>query len=308
MATAEAGRLLASLASSALGDGATRAALPSSRRADLASEFTIFALYTVLLFAINWSLRFIVFEPIARSVMPQRASKKQRLKFAQAAMEAIFYSGFSLLGLAIVPSQPWVWPSSQWWDGFTAAGDPHGLMRDDLRCYYLLYTARYTQGVVSTLLEARRADFLEMLLHHSVTVVLCAASYAGGYVRVGAVVMFLLDPADIPLHFAKMCKYTGLAFVADRLFELFALMWLVMRLMMYPYVCWSAHVERVRFTDDAPTEMFCCVLLDVLLVLQFYWFSLLVKAAVKKMRTGTLDDVRSDDEDDEAEPEPKKTK
>ena len=120
--------------------------------------------------------------------------------------------------------------------------------------------------------------------------------------------MFLLDPADIPLHFAKMCKYTGLTFTADRLFELFALMWLVMRLMMYPYVCWSAHVERPMYTYNALPERIGTYLCDVLLVLQFYWFSLLVKAAVKKMRTGTLDDVRSDDEDDEAEPEPKKTK
>ena len=60
-------------------------------------------------------------------------------------------------------------------------------MRDDLRCYIILYTARYTQGVVSTLLEARRADFLEMLLHHSITVVLCVTAYFGGYGRVGVV-------------------------------------------------------------------------------------------------------------------------
>ena len=71
---------------------------------------------------------------------------------------------------------------------------------------------------------------------------------------------------------------------------------------------WSAHVERPMYTYNALPERIGTYLCDVLLVLQFYWFSLLVKAAVKKMRTGTLDDVRSDDEDDEAEPEPKKTK
>ena len=72
---------------------------------------------------------------------------------------------------------------------------------------------------------------------------------------------------------------------------------------------------------------------DILLVLQFWWFSLLLKAAhtaaarpyrtqqhlstwsvraqaaAKKMRTGTLDDVRSDDEDEVEEPAKKeKTK
>ena len=143
-------RLVAQLTASMKGGGAS---LPSSRMGSLGDELTIFALYTSVLFAFNWILRFVVFEPVARSVMPKRASKKQRLKFAQASMEAIFYTSFSVVGLVVVPSQPWMWPSSQWWDGFVAAGAPHGLMRDDLRCYYLLYTARYFQGVVSTLLE-----------------------------------------------------------------------------------------------------------------------------------------------------------
>ena len=202
-ATHEAARLLGQLSVSLQGGGAT---LPSRRKGGLEFELTIFALYAAALFAINWILRFVVFEPVARSVMPAGTKRKQRLKFAQAAMEAIYYTAFSFIGLVIVPAQPWVWPSVQWWEGWRNADDPHGLMRDDLRCYLLLYTARYFQGVVSTLLEARRADFLEMLLHHSITVVLCTTAYFGGYSRVGVVIMFLLDPADIPLHFAKMCK------------------------------------------------------------------------------------------------------
>ena len=52
------------------------------------------------------------------------------------------------------------------------------------------------------------------------------------------------------------CRYTGLTFLADRLFEVFALMWLVMRLMMYPYVVWSAHIERPQHTDDGRWERF----------------------------------------------------
>lgn len=36
-----------------------------------------------------------------------------------------------------------------------------------------------------------------------------AISYAYGWNRVGAVVMVLLDPADVPLHMAKQFKYVG---------------------------------------------------------------------------------------------------
>ena len=72
--------------------------------------------------------------------------------------------------------------------------------------------------------------------------------------------MLLLDPADVPLHLAKMFKYVSDAresrdkklaqrctFCADRVFELFALVFLVTRIAMYPRVRWSAHVEATRY-------------------------------------------------------------
>ena len=37
----------------------------------------------------------------------------------------------------IVPSQPFAWPSANWWIGFSDGS--HSVMRDDLRCYYILY-------------------------------------------------------------------------------------------------------------------------------------------------------------------------
>merc|ERR1712232_785972 len=103
-------------------------------------------------------------------------------------MEAVFYGGFTVIGLFIVPAQEFVWPSSRWWQGFSEGG--HEIMRSDSRCYFIMYMARYTQAIVSVLLEAKRKDFVEMLVHHGVTVAVCAISYIYGWNRVGVVVMF----------------------------------------------------------------------------------------------------------------------
>ena len=67
-------------------------------------------------------------------------------------------------------------------------------MTDTLKAYYLLYAARYSQGMVSVFIEHKRKDFWEMLVHHFVTVSLIGISYVHGWNRVGAVVMILLDP------------------------------------------------------------------------------------------------------------------
>merc|ERR1719362_2181978 len=86
--------------------------------------------------------------------------------------------------------------------------------------------------VVSILLEPKRKDFAEMFLHHIVSVVVLYISYTYSFCRVGIVIMVILDPADVPLHLAKVCKYIGetsegscakrCPWCANRLFEVFA--------------------------------------------------------------------------------------
>ena len=88
-------------------------------------------------------------------------------------------------------------------------------------------------------------------------------------------------------------------FCADRVFELFALVFLVTRIAMYPYVCWSAHVEATRYFPKGLPEWTCVALLWTLYGLQCYWFYLIIKVAVRMLATGRAEDVRSDDEDDD---------
>merc|ERR1712048_1269823 len=149
-----------------------------------------------------------------------------------------------------------------------------------------MYIARYLQGIASVFLETKRKDYVEMLVHHSATVLVCSVSYIYGWNRVGVVVMALFDPADVPLHFAKLCKYTGEAtnrkiwqFFADRLFELFAVVFFITRLALFSYVCWSAHIEASRYFKKTPASWTCVACLYVLWLLQAYWFSLVIKVA-----------------------------
>merc|ERR1712032_904793 len=149
-----------------------------------------------------------------------------------------------------------------------------------------------------------------MMLHHLVTVTVIYISYIYGWNRVGVVVMVLLDPADVPLHLAKLCKYIADAkglyiwqFIADRLFEMFALVFFVTRLVCYGYVCWSAHIEATRYFPKGLPEWTCVGLLYTLLALQLYWFFLIIKVAVKLIRGLNADDPRSDDSEEDNGPE-----
>ena len=292
-----------------------------SKEPNLAVDLPVAFCFTVLIFCLNWGLRLFVVKPVATRVLGggrSRAFRAKVTKFSQAAMECLIYGSFTVIGVLIVPRQTWIWPSKHWWIGFSSG--EHGAMRDDLRCYYLLYGARYVQGALSVMLEPKRKDFVEMQIHHAVTVAVIAISYLYGWNRIGCVVMILIDPADVPLHVAKMFKYVADArarrdeklaavctFCADRIFELFAVFFLVTRVCMYPYVCWSAHVEATRYFPKGLPEWTCVALLWTLYALQCYWFFLIIKVAVRMMMTGKAEDVRSDDElDDDDDPAPTK--
>jgi ceramide synthetase len=284
---------------------AAASTLPSSAP-QFQRDALAFLVFAVIMLLFNWTARFILVEPFLSRCLGMKGKKRE--KFAQSFMETVFYGGFTVIGLLVVPRQEWIWPSSLWWIGFAEGG--HEVMRSDLRCYYLMYAARYFQGGVSVLFEHKRKDFLEMQIHHWTTVVLIYISYFYGWNRIGCCVMLLLDPADAILHTAKMCKYMsdsiqkGKPFKglwqngADVCFALFALVFFVTRLVIYPYVCWSAHIEATKYFAKGAAEWTCVALLEILLVLQCYWFYLLCRAIHRMLILGAVEDVRSDSEDE----------
>lgn len=293
-------------------DTASRELRLSQAPPSLQRDVVVCAIFALIMLIFNWTLRLLIIQPLIRSTF--RGIKAAAVeKFGQSLMEIIFYGGSTLLGLLVVPQQVWAWPSSLWWQGWMEGG--HESMRSDLRCYYILYAARYIQSGISTCLEHKRKDFIEMQIHHWTTVLLIAVSYAYGWNRIGAIIMLILDPADVPLHMAKVCKYVSdhagiklFQSLADAMFVLFALSFIFTRLMCYPYVVWSAHIEASRYFPKRAPEYTCVVLLYILLILQIYWFSLLAKVVWKVLVGDGAEDVRSDDEDEVNEDTRKKKK
>ena len=60
-------------------------------------DFIIFLYTAVTCFIVNWSLRILLIEPLARRVLPT-VTKKKVEKYAQAGMEMTFYSAFFFFG------------------------------------------------------------------------------------------------------------------------------------------------------------------------------------------------------------------
>jgi hypothetical protein len=282
----------------------------------------IYLLSAAICFVLQWVINYAVIYPLFRWALPDTKNKsKMVIKAGVSATELWIYTFFTLAGYRICFTQEWIWPSRLWWEG-KPFSDAHYWVTPSFKFMYLLYGGRYLAHLVSVLIEPKKKDFWQMALHHASTTVLVFLSYCLGYSRIGAAVMFLLDPADPPLHIAKLCLYMAggkgkgesrWQFLADRFFEIFGVLFFVTRCCLYPYCVWSATIEGPRYVFNAGKpeawfdmylfdELVAVCLLWVLMFLQFFWLSLIIKVALKPHAEDNRSDSEGEEDDDEGRP------
>ena len=158
----------------------------SARPDNIYVDIGIYSVYTVFILLFILSLRHVLLNPLARRLVHDEADVS---KFGDSGTEFILYGVFTVVGLACLLPESWLWPTTEWWPIEQAT------MSNALRCWYLLDAARYTASLISlTVFEHRRKDYNQMLVHHVVTVVITLISYQTDFNRVGAVVKLLMDP------------------------------------------------------------------------------------------------------------------
>jgi ceramide synthetase len=83
-------------------------------------------------------------------------------------------------------------------------------------------------------IEEVRNDYIEMLLHHFVTLFLYSFSYLTNLTTGGAIIMFLHDWADIPTSSVKCwteTRFSSLSFISAMLM---AVSWFYTRILVFP--------------------------------------------------------------------------
>jgi hypothetical protein len=198
--------------------------------------------------------------------------------------------------------QAWIWTPSVWHSMV------YQLQIDSaFKFYYLWYAARFLSDSVSLLYEERRWDtLLVSCIHHVVTLALVLGSAHWGLTCLGGPIMCFFDYADPPLLVAKTCKYLSegrrlhqqqpptvdlFQVVANRLFELFAVLFFLTRNGLYNYVVYV-------ISRDLGYLPFFTPFLILLAMLQTYWLYLLIQAVIRQIQNGgVVEDVREDQHD-----------
>ncbi|XP_052791406.1 ceramide synthase 5-like isoform X2 [Mya arenaria] len=215
-------------------------------------------------------------------------------KFTETGWRFTYYFGIWIYGLLVLYDKEYLWDNRKCWENF-----PHQDVTPGIFWYYIIELGFYLSLMFSQFLDVKRKDFFEMFLHHIATVLLLSFSYMGNYLRVGTLVLLIHDCADFWVEAAKLAKYAKAHRLCDILFAVFAIVWFITRLLLYPLkilkASWILSVEIVGFF---PSLYFFNGWLCILLVLHFYWFSLICRVAYDALtKSSEVDDVRSESEE-----------
>jgi ceramide synthetase len=261
------------------------------------TDWIILFLLVCLIHCISWGGRWLVWEPLANALAHHGQKHSawnradcQRLSTSMTACTFFLFSAFTVW--RILFHKPWLWNARQWTQDLEAKH-----IDADFKFYYLLYAARFCSDSISLFFEDRRKDvFWTSAAHHLITLGLVLGSATAGLTRMGGVIMFFFDWADPPLLLAKSLKYLSrhpqdlYQTLANRLFEVFAVVFILTRNVLYNYVVY------IGVRDLPPWAWISRLLLVLLAVLQTYWLSLLVQAILRqKQNNGVVEDMREKD-------------
>lgn len=69
--------------------------------------------------------------------------------------------------------------------------------------YYMTHMGIYVSHIYNQLVHRQRNDFVEMFIHHLVTILLMTLSWTSNTVRIGTLVLVVHDCADIFMEAAR---------------------------------------------------------------------------------------------------------
>ncbi|XP_051235995.1 ceramide synthase 2 isoform X2 [Dicentrarchus labrax] len=218
-------------------------------------------------------------------------------KFREASWRFVFYLSAFIGGIIALYDKEWFYDTREVWTDF-----PRQSMLESQYWYYVLEMSFYGSLLFSVAFDVKRKDFKEQIIHHLATLVLLSFSWCVNYIRIGTLVMLVHDASDVLMESAKLFNYAKWEKTCKTLFVLFAIVFMVTRLIIYPF--WLIHCTWVYPIQHYPAFFgyyFFNVMLVVLLCLHMFW-AYLILCMIRKFVTGTLiKDERSDNEEEEEE-------
>mmetsp|Transcript_14538 Transcript_14538/g.24810 ORF Transcript_14538/g.24810 Transcript_14538/m.24810 type:complete len:157 (+) Transcript_14538:493-963(+) len=149
---------------------------------------------------------------------------------------------------------------------------PYPQHAPQLKEYILVLMGFHFGGMFTHFFGTRRNDFIEMGLHHIVSIYLFGGGYMFNALEIGSTIAFLHDIADITTSIVKVLAETHLSNATAVVFVTHMGIWFWTRILVLPYLIFLLYFRMgVNFGSPIVTPFFC-YLLGCMFILHCYWF------------------------------------
>jgi hypothetical protein len=155
--------------------------------------------------------------------------------------------------------------------------------------FYISQVGYHLESFLSHIGSKPKNDFVEMMLHHIITLLLIFLSYMSNYGNAGAAVMFSHDIGDIFVSIVRTVLDLNLpSFVIVTSFLSMLSVWIYTRLYVFPM-----DILYVAVTSKNPHEIYVFMvgMLFVLQILNIYWFILFARIAYNFIYKSSKEDI-----------------
>jgi len=272
-------------------------------------DLLFLAFYIIVFSLVRQTMVIYVVRPLAIKCGIRGQRKIER--FTEQGYALFYWSSSSIIGLYVMSQQPtWWYRTEAFWLEY-----PHWRMRGVLKTFYLLQLSYWLQQllVLALRIEKPRSDYVELCLHHIVTLWLVGWSYTINLTYIGVAIFFSMDIADVFLAFSKLLNYSGLQRTSECTFACLLCVWAYFRHYQNLRILHSVWYE---YGDLVPAEarvfdllqgralapwMRYQVFLPILALqcLNLFWYGLMWRIVWRMISGKNATDVREADEDEE---------
>lgn len=302
---------------------------PSTQQVALVAS--AYAAGVPLMMAVRSAIKRALVAPLAESFAGLEPGSPKHGKFLEQGWLFVYYSFIVALNVAALRDKPWWPPVLDHEATLQLAAPREDRVRDQedplVAAVYFVGLSFYATELVSLLRlprSERRSDFVVYLIHHVYTNLLLAGSWLSWNHRIGSLVLFLHDLADVALPIAKCLSYSedhlrrtkpravyeAIRVVGTGCFVAFIVLFIVPRNIMFGMLTWHgmttvrwfnwcySNGQWVRCTAGGGhlPPVVLLTTLGLLYPLHVFWAVLIIKMAAKVLFAAQYDDVRSDDE------------
>jgi len=141
--------------------------------------------------------------------------------------KTIYFALASFWGYFVLKDQNYfpksLFGSGEFYNGFKDF--PYTIHASYLKEYFLITMGYHVGGLITHFFGTRRNDFVEMGLHHILSLYLYGGAYLCNFLEIGCVIAFLHDTADITTNIVKALAETKLKIPTAVVFVIHMCIW-----------------------------------------------------------------------------------